>query len=134
MSLLGVNSGPFSTILGFLDGKQSANLAQTHSYCRAQVKKNVCIVVEQHVCWGKATAGMTWEKQEKSKGQHPGYQVYYASNKTEAIALTEKLLQKELVFAVTCGFQKDFRNMGWWNFSHQFNFRLNGKWFYKKSL
>lgn len=125
-----LNSDTFQSILHFLTAKETANLAQTSSVQRNECVKNMCIIVDEHICWGNVKPGMTWEKQEQTRGQRPGYQVHYASTIKSAESMVKELQKKPKVFAVKVGFLKDFRNLHWSNYSVGLNLRKIGKWFY----
>ena len=85
-------------------------------------------MVAERVCWGNATSGMTWEKQEETNAQKPGFARHYASTKQNALALVEELRKDTKTFAVKVGFVRDFHGMGWWNFAQ---YRQSGRWVYK---
>jgi hypothetical protein len=123
-----------SLVVGYLDAKEAANFALTSKILSSEVKKNVCVVVQEYVCWGEAKSGMNWEGQEKTKGQHPSFLEHYASTKENAMTLANKLKKKPLVFNVKIGLQKDFVHMGWWNYGHGITCRLSGKWFYNWNM
>ena len=111
--------------MSFLTPKETATLAQTCKQFRNEAAKNVCIVVREHVFWGQATPGMTWEKQDQTSGQRPGYETHYASTKQNALALAEELKKDTKTFAVKVGFARDFHGIDWWNFDQ---YRQCGRW------
>ena len=70
------------------------------------------------------------ETQENTRGQKPIFIRHYATTRKEAIALATKIQKKPHVFAVKCGLQKDFNDMGWWNYDFKDKKRKSNKWFY----
>ena len=126
-----MNADTAQSILSFLATRDGASLAQTCKFMRKEVTKNICIVVDEHICWGEVKPGMNWKKQEQTSGQHPGFQVHYASTKKNALALVEERKKNKRVFAVNVGFLDDFRKLQWSNYDLGVNYRKNGKWFLK---
>ena len=114
----------------YLTAKDVAKLANTCKYFATEVKKNVCVVVSEEICWGNVKPGMTWETQENTRVQNPCFRTHYATTRKEAIALATKIQKKQHVFAVKCGRQKDFNDMGWWNYDLKDKKRESNKWFY----
>ena len=104
-------------LLKYLPADDAAKLGQTCKFLRDQVSKNMFIVVEQHICWGTREPGMTWEKQEQTSGQHPGYERHYRSTRENAEVLLKELQNKTNVFAVFIGLAKTIGEFEWWNCS-----------------
>ena len=127
----GINANTAQVVMSFLTPKDTAKLAQTCKQFRDEAAKNACIVVAEHVCWGNAKSGMTWEKQQQTRGQKPGYEQHYASTKENALALVEELKKDTKTFAVKVGFVRDFHSMDWWNFDQRENYRQRGRWVFK---
>ena len=123
-----MNSDVARVVFGYLSPTEAATLALTCKFYAAEAKRNVCVVVEEFICWGEVTPGMTWDKQKKTTGQHPSWRQHHASTKANAVALAGELLKKKLVFSVRVGFQQDFVGLGWWNYR---KCRISEKWFYK---
>ena len=135
----GINSHTAQLVMSFLTARETATLAQTCKLFRNEAAKNACIVVTEHILFGQAKPGMTWEKQEQSRGRKPCFQKHYASTKQNAMALVEELKKDEKTFAIKVGFAKDFNQMGWWNYGKWVlfetmeteNYSKNGKWVFK---
>ena len=134
-----MNSDVASVVFGYLSPTEAVNLSLTCKFFATEAKKNQCVVVEEHICWGEATSGMTWTGQQKSEGQTPCFQAHYASTKANAVALAGELLKKKLVFSVRVGFQQDFaggftfRLVGFRMFDYN-TCRRSDKWFYKRNV
>ena len=127
MSLQEVNADTAQHILRYLGGRDAASVAQTSKLFAAEVRKNLYIVVEEHVCWGEAVPGMTWNGQRETDGHWPGYDVHYAVTKENALALAKDRQRGEQVFCVRVGLRKDFAEMYWGNYNE---FQRSDAWVY----
>ena len=114
-----MNCDTVQTIVGFLTAKEAAGVARTSKLFAKTVRNNVCIVVEEEVCWGEATPGMTWEGQEQTDGQSPAFRLHFVETKEKAKELANKLKLNKRTFLVRCGLQKDFTHIGWWNYGEE---------------
>ena len=122
-----MNCDTVQTIVGFLTAKDAARIAPTSKLFAKTVRSNICVVVEEAVCWGEATPDMTWDGQQNT-GQDPCFRFHFVETKVNAQMLANKLkLTNKRTFLVRCGLQKDFSNLGWRNYRER---RLSSNWFY----